>query len=89
MNTFAKKTDEYIDKLSIVSCKGENLLVVVVIKKKMYHLINAGGRRALLELLPTVAIGRALPPFFSYKRFESRHHETVQYFNLSALWYIL
>ena len=47
--------------------------------KKLCHLIDAGGQRAFLELLPTITVGKALYLlFFSYEQFEKRKSETVQ-----------
>lgn len=57
--------------------KGEHLPTIPIIKK-LCHLIDAGGQRAFLEMLPTLTIGKALYLiFFSYENFE-KLHETVQ-----------
>ena len=47
--------------------------------KKLCNLIDIGGQRAFLEMLPTVTIGKALYLlFFSYENFEKQINETVQ-----------
>ena len=73
-----KEIDQYFDELNSLLQKGEKLPIIPTIKK-ICHLIDTGGQRAFLELLPTVTVGKALYLlFFSYERFEKRLHETVQ-----------
>ena len=75
----SKEIDEYFDELNNLLQKGEKLPPNVPLIKKICHLIDTGGQRAFLELLPTVTVGKALYLlFFSYEHFEKRHHETVQ-----------
>ena len=75
----SKEIDEYFDELNSLLQKGEKLPPDVPIIKKICHLIDTGGQRAFLELLPTVTVGKALYLlFFSYEHFEKKLHETVQ-----------
>ena len=75
----SKEIDKYFDELNNLLQKGEKLPPNVPLIKKICHLIDTGGQRAFLELLPTVTVGKALYLlFFSYEHFEKRHHETVQ-----------
>ena len=75
----SKEIDEYFNKLTSLLQKGENVPTNIPLIKKICHLIDTGGQRAFLELLPTVTVGKALYLlFFSYEHFESKLHETVQ-----------
>ena len=75
----SKEIDEYFDELNNLLQKGEKLPPNVPLIKKICHLIDTGGQRAFLELLPTVTVGKALYLlFFSYEHFENKLHETVQ-----------
>ena len=75
----SKEIDEYFDELNSLLQKGEKLPPDIPIIKKICHLIDTGGQRAFLELLPTVTVGKALYLlFFSYEHFEKKIHETVQ-----------
>ena len=75
----SKEIDEYFDELNSLLQKGEKLPPDIPIIKKICHLIDTGGQRAFLELLPTVTVGKALYLlFFSYEHFEKKLHETVQ-----------
>ena len=66
------------DELNDLLKKGEKVPIIKIIKK-ICHLIDAGGQRAFLELLPTLTVGKALYLlFFSYEQFDKRLHETVQ-----------
>ena len=57
---------------------GEKAPLIKIIKK-ICHLIDAGGQRAFLEMLPTLTLGKALYLlFFNYENFEKRIDETVQ-----------
>ena len=52
---------------------------IIGVFKKLCHLIDAGGQRACLEMLPTLVVGKALYLlFFSYEKFEEELDETVQ-----------
>ena len=73
-----QEIDQYFDELNNLLQKGEKLPIIPTIKK-ICHLIDTGGQRAFLELLPTVTVGKALYLlFFSYEHFEKQLHETVQ-----------
>ena len=75
----SKEIDEYFNELTGLLRKGEKVPTNIPLIKKICHLIDTGGQRAFLELLPTVTVGRALYLlFFSYEHFDSRIHETVQ-----------
>ena len=75
----SKEIDEYFNELTSLLRKGENVPTNIPLIKKICHLIDTGGQRAFLELLPTVTVGKALYLlFFSYEHFDSRIHETVQ-----------
>ena len=75
----SKEIDEYFDELNNLLQKGEKLPPNVPLIKKICHLIDTGGQRAFLELLPTVTVGKALYLlFFSYEHFEKKLYETVQ-----------
>ena len=74
-----KEIDEYFNELTNFLRKGEKVPTNIPLIKKICHLIDTGGQRAFLELLPTVTVGKALYLlFFSYEHFDSRIHETVQ-----------
>ena len=73
-----QEIDQYFDELNNLLQKGEKLPIIPTIKK-ICHLIDTGGQRAFLELLPTVTVGKALYLlFFSYEDFEKHLRETVQ-----------
>ena len=73
-----QEIDQYFDELNNLLQKGEKLPIIPTIKK-ICHLIDTGGQRAFLELLPTVTVGKALYLlFFSYEHFEKQLRETVQ-----------
>ena len=75
----SKEIDEYFSELTSLLRKGEKIPTNIPLIKKICHLIDTGGQRAFLELLPTVTVGKALYLlFFSYEHFESRILETVQ-----------
>ena len=75
----SKEIDEYFSELTSLLRKGEKIPTNIPLIKKICHLIDTGGQRAFLELLPTVTVGKALYLlFFSYEHFESRLLETVQ-----------
>ena len=75
----SNEIDEYFDEMTSLLQKGEKVPTNIPLIKKICHLIDTGGQRAFLELLPTVTVGKALYLlFFSYEHFESRLHETVQ-----------
>ena len=75
----SKEIDDYFKELTILLRKGEKVPTNIPLIKKICHLIDTGGQRAFLELLPTVTVGKALYLlFFSYEHFDSRIHETVQ-----------
>ena len=75
----SKEIDDYFNELTNLLRKGEKVPTNIPLIKKICHLIDTGGQRAFLELLPTVTVGKALYLlFFSYEHFESRLHETVQ-----------
>ena len=75
----SNEIDEYFDEMTSLLQKGEKVPTNIPLIKKICHLIDTGGQRAFLELLPTVTVGKALYLlFFSYEYFESRLHETVQ-----------
>ena len=75
----SKEIDEYFNELTNLLQKGEKVPTNIPLIKKICHLIDTGGQRAFLELLPTVTVGKALYLlFFSYEHFDSRIHETVQ-----------
>ena len=73
-----QEIDQYFDELNNLLQKGEKLPIIPTIRK-ICHLIDTGGQRAFLELLPTVTVGKALYLlFFSYEHFEKQLRETVQ-----------
>ena len=73
-----QEIDQYFDELNSLLQKGEILPIIPTIKK-ICHLIDTGGQRAFLELLPTLTVGKALYLlFFSYEHFEKQLRETVQ-----------
>ena len=73
-----QEIDQYFDELNNLLQKGEKLPIIPTIKK-ICHLIDTGGQRAFLELLPTVTVGKALYLlFFSYEHFGKQLRETVQ-----------
>ena len=73
-----QEIDQYFDELNNLLQKGERLPIIPTIKK-ICHLIDTGGQRAFLELLPTVTVGKALYLlFFSYEHFGKQLRETVQ-----------
>ena len=75
----SKEIDEYFNELTSLLRKGERVPANIPLIKKICHLIDTGGQRAFLELLPTVIVGKALYLlFFSYEHFNSRNLETVQ-----------
>ena len=75
----SKEIDDYFNELTSLLRKGEKVPTNIPLIKKICHLIDTGGQRAFLELLPTVTVGKALYLlFFSYEHFDSRIHETVQ-----------
>ena len=75
----SKNIDEYFSELTSLLRKGEKIPTNIPLIKKICHLIDTGGQRAFLELLPTVTVGKALYLlFFSYEHFESQLLETVQ-----------
>ena len=75
----SKEIDEYFNELTSILRKGEKVPTNIPLIKKICHLIDTGGQRAFLELLPTVTVGKALYLlFFSYEHFDSRNRETVQ-----------
>ena len=75
----SNEINEYFDELTSILQKGEKVPTNIPLIKKICHLIDTGGQRAFLELLPTVTVGKALYLlFFSYEYFESRLHETIQ-----------
>ena len=75
----SKEIDEYFSELTSLLRKGEKIPTDIPLIKKICHLIDTGGQRAFLELLPTVTVGKALYLlFFSYEQFESQLVETVQ-----------
>ena len=75
----SKEIDEYFNELTNLLQKGEKVPTNIPLIKKICHLIDTGGQRAFLELLPTVTVGKALYLlFFSYEHFDTRIHETVQ-----------
>ena len=75
----SKEIDEYFGELTSLLRKGEKIPTNIPLIKKICHLIDTGGQRAFLELLPTVTVGKALYLlFFSYEHFETRLFETVQ-----------
>ena len=75
----SKEIDEYFNELTSLLQKGEKVPTNIPLIKKICHLIDTGGQRAFLELLPTVTVGKALYLlFFSYEHFDSRNRETVQ-----------
>ena len=75
----SKEIDDYFNELTSLLRKGEKVPTNITLIKKICHLIDTGGQRAFLELLPTVTVGKALYLlFFSYEHFDSRIHETVQ-----------
>ena len=79
MKQISKDIDEYFNEITILLQRGEKVPTNIPLIKKICHLIDTGGQRAFLELLPTVTVGKALYLlFFSYEHFESRLHETVQ-----------
>ena len=75
----SKEIDDYFNELTSLLRKGKKVPTNIPLIKKICHLIDTGGQRAFLELLPTVTVGKALYLlFFSYEHFNSRIHETVQ-----------
>ena len=75
----SKEIDEYFSELTSLLRNGEKVPANIPLITKICHLIDTGGQRAFLELLPTVTVGKALYLlFFSYEHFESRLLETVQ-----------
>ena len=73
-----QEIDLYFDELINLLKEGEKLPIIPTIKK-ICHLIDTGGQRAFLELLPTVTVGKALYLlFFSYEHFGKQLRETVQ-----------
>ena len=75
----SKEIEEYFNELTSFLRKGEKVPTNIPLIKKICHLIDTGGQRAFLELLPTVTVGKALHLlFFSYEHFESKLLETVQ-----------
>ena len=66
------------DKLLNRLKSGERIPLITTIKK-LCHLVDVGGQRAFLEMLPTLSVGRALYLiFFSYEHFQKRCDEMVQ-----------
>ena len=77
----SKEIDEYLEELNALLKSNEKMTDIQLIKaiKKLCNLIDVGGQRAFLEMLPTVTIGKALYLlFFSYENFEKEINETVQ-----------
>ena len=75
----SKEIDDYFNELTSLLQKGEKVPTNIPLIKKICHLIDTGGQRAFLELLPTVTVGKALYLlFFSYEHFDSINHEAVQ-----------
>ena len=75
----SKEIDEYFNELTSLLRRGEKVPTNIPLIKKICHLIDTGGQRAFLELLPTVTVGKALYLlFFSYKDFDRSIHERVQ-----------
>ena len=73
-----KKIFQCFQELNNLLKAGKKMPAIKKIKK-LCHLIDAGGQRAFLELLPTVTVGKALYLlFFSYEQFERKKNETVQ-----------
>ena len=75
----SKEIDEYFNELTSTLQKGEKVPTNIPLIKKICHLIDTGGQRAFLELLPTVTVGKALYLlFFSYEHFDRINREAVQ-----------
>ena len=69
---------KYFEELKALLKSGEKIPDIQLIKK-LCNLIDIGGQRAFLEMLPTVTVGKALYLlFFSYENFEKQVNETVQ-----------
>ena len=74
----SKQINEYFEELSTLLKSGKEIPDIKLVKI-LCHLIDIGGQRAFLEMLPTVTFGKALYLlFFSYEDFEEQINETVQ-----------
>jgi hypothetical protein len=60
-----QEIDEYFNELSNFLRKGEKVPSNIPLIKKICHLIDTGGQRAFLELLPTVTVGKALSTLYN------------------------
>jgi hypothetical protein len=75
--------NKYFEELKALLKSGEKIPDIQLIKK-LCNLIDIGGQRAFLEILPTVTVGKALYLlFFSYENFEMQINETVQKHGIS------
>ena len=78
IDPISKEIDRYFEELQTLLKSSKKISGIPLIKM-LCCLMDIGGQRAFLQMLPTVTIGKALYLlFFSYEKFKKKNNETVQ-----------